>query len=155
MRHRILSERDGQRTMAVAMEVGDRAIESILELAGELDLKASEITGIGAFESVQLGYFNGRARRREEGKSDDSFLQNDFEEQFEVLAFTGNLTREEESGDPHAHVHVVLGRPDATTMGGHLIEGTVHPTLELLITETGGEVPRGVDPETGLVVMKP
>lgn len=155
MRHRILSERAGQRTLAVALEVGDRAIESVLELAEELDLNASEITGIGAFESVRLGYFNGRARRREEGKSDDSFLENDFDEQFEVIAFTGNLTREEESGDQHAHVHVVLGRDDATTVGGHLIEGTVHPTLELMITEKGGELPRGVDPETGLVVMKP
>jgi predicted DNA-binding protein with PD1-like motif len=37
------------------------------------------------------------------------------------------------------HVHAVLGLPDGTTRGGHLLEGQVFPTLEDVVTET----PRG------------
>lgn len=34
------------------------------------------------------------------------------------------------------HMHVVLGRSDGATRGGHFIKGTVHPTLEIIIRES-------------------
>lgn len=137
------------------MEIGDKAVASILELADELDLKASQISGVGGFHGVQLAFFAGCGRHHDEGPSDSSFRENDLDEQFEVLSFNGNLSREEAGDKQHLHAHVVLGRADATTMGGHLIEGIVHPTLELMIFETAGHLPRGVDEDTGLVVLKP
>lgn len=84
-----------------------------------------------------------------------SFIENDLEEQFEVVAFIANLSREETDGRQHLHAHVVLGRSDGTTRGGHLIEATVRPTLELIIQESPVTLPRGIDPRTGLVVLKP
>ena len=35
--------------------------------------------------------------------------------------------------------HVVLGLSDGTTRGGHLIEGRVFPTLEVVVTENPAE----------------
>jgi predicted DNA-binding protein with PD1-like motif len=40
-----------------------------------------------------------------------------------------------ENGKPKVHAHVVLGKADGTAPGGHLMEATVRPTLEIVTTE--------------------
>jgi uncharacterized protein len=146
MRYRLLDEQPGHRVISVAMEVGDQAVAKLLELATELDLRASEITGVGGFHGAKLAFFD---------VDNGTFIENQFDEQFEVAAFVGNLTREEGSDAQHLHAHVVLGLSDGTTRGGHLVEATVRPTLELMIHESPANVPRGTDSKTGWVVMKP
>jgi uncharacterized protein len=39
----------------------------------------------------------------------------------------GQITRKD--GEPDVHGHVVLGRPDGSTVGGHLLRGVVQPIL--------------------------
>lgn len=146
MRYRILEEDVGRRTIVVALEVGDQAVASILELATRLDLATCVITGLGGFHGSRLAYFD---------VDGGSFVENDFPEQVEVASFVANLSREEANGAQHLHAHVVLGRRDGTTIGGHLVEATVRPTLELVIHEYPGTIPRGTDAASGLVVLKP
>ena len=55
-------------------------------------------------------------------------------EQVEVLSMIGDVAQE--NGKPKVHVHVVVGRSDGTTRGGHLMEGRVRPTLEVILTES-------------------
>ena len=57
MRHRLLTESAGQRTFAVTAEVGEEAIASLTNLAKELKLGTCQITGLGGFQRVSLGYF--------------------------------------------------------------------------------------------------
>jgi uncharacterized protein len=40
------------------------------------------------------------------------------------------------------HIHVVLGLSDGTTRGGHLLEGKVRPTLEVVLTDTPAKLRR-------------
>ena len=155
MRWRILDESPGRRTVGVALEIGDQAVASLLRLATELDLGASVVTGVGGFHGVRLAYFAGCGLHPSRDPEHPDFVENRLDDQFEVLSLAGNLSREEGTRAQHLHAHVVLGRKDATTMGGHLIEANVHPTMELIIAETGGQLARGVDEKTGLVVLKP
>jgi uncharacterized protein len=53
------------------------------------------------------------------------------------------------------HAHVVLGKPDATAHGGHLVEAHVRPTLEVILGESPRFLQRGVDAETGLALIDP
>jgi hypothetical protein len=39
-------------------------------------------------------------------------------------------------GKSSVHVHAVLGRRDGTALAGHLQEGRVRPTLEIIVTES-------------------
>jgi uncharacterized protein len=73
-------------------------------------------------------------------------------EQVEVLSLVGNIARDED-GEPKVHAHVVLGRSDGTTRGGHLLEGRVRPTLEVVLTETPEHLRRKTDEETGLPLI--
>jgi hypothetical protein len=64
------------------------------------------------------------------------------EEQCEVLSPIGDVAEDRD-------VHVVLGLSDGTTRGGHLIEGRVFPTLEVVVTENPAELRKVMHPSSG------
>jgi uncharacterized protein len=47
----------------------------------------------------------------------------------------------------------VLGLADGTTRGGHLLEGRVFPTLEVVVTETSAELRKVMRPELGIALI--
>ena len=53
------------------------------------------------------------------------------------------------------HAHIVLGKADGTAHGGHLIEGRVRPTLEVVVVESPGWLQREHDEKTGLPLLSP
>jgi predicted DNA-binding protein with PD1-like motif len=145
---------DGQRTYVVALETGDRMVESLTRFAREERLTASELTAIGAVASAEIAYFNW------ETKDYDQIPVN---EQVEVVSMNGRITLPQGADveapafdqDPHFHVHCVLGRPDGSTVGGHLMEAEVRPTLEVFVTESPTHLGRRTDPESGLPQLDP
>lgn len=145
MHYRLLEERDGRRTYAVVLEIGEQLMSTLTDLAKELNLIGSSVVGIGGFQHARLGYFDWER---------SNFIENVVDEQVEVLSFQGNIA-EGENGNPKLHAHVVLGRSDASTRGGHLVEAIVRPTLEAIITESPEHLHRHHDEKTGLVLLKP
>jgi predicted DNA-binding protein with PD1-like motif len=73
------------------------------------------------------------------------------DDQVEVLSLVGDITLDDSR--PKVHAHVVVGRADATAHGGHLIEGTVRPTLEIVITALPRHLHRRFDPQSGLALI--
>ncbi len=49
--------------------------------------------------------------------------------------------------------NVVLGLSDGSTRGGHLLEGTVRPTLEVVLTETPSKLRRKKRPDLGIALI--
>lgn len=74
------------------------------------------------------------------------------DEQCEVLSAIGDIASGDE-GKASLHVHVVLGLSDGTTRGGHLIEGKVRPTLEVVLEETPAALRRRKQPEFGIALI--
>ncbi len=145
MHHRLMDESNGIRSYVVTFDTGEEVVSNLVRLAKDVALDSSSVSGIGAFQHVRLGYFT---------PADGGFKENVVDEQVEVLSFIGNIAQGED-GDPKPHIHVVLGREDATTRGGHLIEAVVRPTLELIIVEHPSHLARKHDPDTGLVLLQP
>lgn len=145
MKHRLLEEAGGRRSFVLVFDYGEDVVAPLTRFADELQLRASSVTGIGAFEKARLGYFNPATKE---------FRENAVDEQVEVLAFNGNIA-EGDAGERKLHLHVVLGCMDATTRGGHLIDAVVRPTLELMVTELPHHLKRTHDEKTGLVLLQP
>jgi uncharacterized protein len=53
------------------------------------------------------------------------------------------------------HTHAVLGLPDGTTRGGHVVEMFVRPTLEVMVTVDPKSMQRVYDPETDSTLITP
>ncbi|MCW2935057.1 MAG: hypothetical protein JWM19_6019 [Actinomycetia bacterium] len=68
-----------------------------------------------------------------------------------MLSLVGDVAVGEDG--PQPHVHAVLGLPDGTTRGGHLLEGLVWPTLEVIIRETPAGLRKAHRPEIGLAMI--
>jgi uncharacterized protein len=60
-----------------------------------------------------------------------------------------------EDGRPKVHAHVVVGKADGTAHGGHLIEGHVRPTLEVVLTEAPRHLEWRHDDVSGLALIDP
>jgi predicted DNA-binding protein with PD1-like motif len=69
-----------------------------------------------------------------------------------VLSLIGDVALKD--GQPKVHAHIVVGRSDGSTRGGHLIEGHVRPTLEVILTESPEHLRKEIDQESGLALIR-
>jgi uncharacterized protein len=141
MKSKILNQ-GPERTIALVFDRGDEVVGTLEKFAAGQGLTAARFTAIGAFERVTLGYFDWESKQYERIPVD---------EQVEVLSLVGDLALD---GDkPKLHAHAVLGRRDGSTVGGHLLEATVRPTLEVLLIDSPGHLRRRPDPVSGLALI--
>ena len=126
----------------VRLERGESAVESLREFANRYRVGFAQIRAIGTLDSVTLGYYDAKAK---------TYHHETLDEPLEVLNLTGNIARGED-GERIVHSHVTLGRPDYTTVGGHLVEGVVGPTLEVVVETAPLTIRRRHDPNTGLEI---
>lgn len=142
MRSKVINEAP-ERTFALILETGDEVVSSLERFAAEHALAASRLTAIGAFSDVTLGYFDWNRKDYERVQ---------VSEQVEVLSLVGDIALD--GSRPKLHAHVVLGRRDASTLGGHLLKASVRPTLEVLLTDSPEYLSRQHDPQSGLALIR-
>jgi predicted DNA-binding protein with PD1-like motif len=142
MRSKLLNE-SPERTMALALDRGDEVMSSLQRFAAEHNLAASRLTAIGAFESATIGYFDWERKEYERIPVD---------EQVEVLSLVGDIALD--GAKPRVHAHVVLGRRDGSTVGGHLLEARVRPTLEVMVIDSPAYLRRVCDPVSGIALIR-
>jgi len=81
---------------------------------------------------------------------------NEMEEKgpFELLSLEGNIFPSEGDGEPVIHVHVMLGSPSGSVMGGHLFEATIFTTTEIFVGKVvGSSVYKTKSDVTGLMEL--
>jgi predicted DNA-binding protein with PD1-like motif len=142
MRTKVLGEGES-RTIALVFEPDDEVVSTLEHFAQERGLDAAHFTAIGAFSRALLGYFSWEQKE---------YLKIPVNEQVEVLTLAGDIALQDDKRKVHAHA--VLGRRDGSTVGGHLLQAHVRPTLELMLTESPAHLRRVHDPETGLALIR-
>lgn len=132
----------GQKTFAIILETGEEAMSCLTEFATSQAVGACQFTAIGAFEHAALGYFDFSLK---------DYRKIMVDRQSEVLMLAGDIALHGESQQVHAHV--ILGGPVGNTKGGHLLEGYVRPTLEIILTESPVHLYRKYNMESGLALI--
>ena len=123
MQSKWLDEANGKRTFAVILQKGDEAMQCLQEFALKERIGGAQVTAIGALSSGTLAFFDWETKQ---------YRPIPVNEQVEVASLVGDIATDPE-GKPSVHVHAVLGRLDGTAMAGHLQEGHVRPTLEVIL----------------------
>lgn len=132
----------GQRPFFLVFDPGDEVIRTIREFARENGIRGGRFSAIGALERAVVGFWNPELKEYERIAVD---------EQVEVLSLAGDIAVED--AETRVHVHVVLGRRDGSTVGGHLLDGTVFPTLEMHLVDFGTALERRKNEEIGLSLI--
>ena len=129
-------------TYVVVCDPGDEAVATLQQFARAEQLEASQVTAVGGFERATVGWFDRAAKQ---------FRRIPVDEPSEVLSLIGDVAEGQDG--PSLNLHVVLGLSDGTTRGGHLIEGQVFPTLEVIVTEAPAELRRVMRPDIGVALI--
>jgi predicted DNA-binding protein with PD1-like motif len=99
------------------------------------------ISGLGQLSKFKLGFFN-----------ENRFYDIEkFDEPHELLSLSGNICQQND--DYEFHIHAVLSNEKKNAIGGHLIEGKVEVTNEIVLLKTHVEFIRKVEEKTGLKGM--
>lgn len=110
----------------VRLDPGARVVASLVQLSEEAEIEvAAIISGVGMLDHVQMGFFD---------VAKDDYDVTDLAGPFDLSSVLGNITRRDGQAVPH--VHAVFNRPDFSTASGHVIEASVHITLELFLSRT-------------------
>lgn len=126
----------------VKLAVGEGIMASLVTLAEKEHIKAAIISGIGAVDKAELAFFHLNTR---------DYENHILEEEFEVLSLDGSLTMND--GKHHPHLHIILGRSDLSTIGGHLNEAYTSVTMEIYVTVLDGSIDRTLDEDIRLKLM--
>ena len=131
-----------RRSFVLVLETGDEAVECLRRFAEEHEVEAGRFTGLGAFSTATLGFFDPDSREYEKIEID---------EQVEVVTLVGNFATFK--GEAKVHPHAVLGDRAGRAFGGHLLSGRVRPTLEVVVTDEPASLRRETDEASGLPLI--
>jgi predicted DNA-binding protein with PD1-like motif len=145
MKSKILTETDDGKVWLLVLEIGEEVKQVLVDFAAAQNLQSASFVALGAFQRAKIGYFEWDKKAYKEIAVD---------EQVEVITMAGDIVRDEK-GKPSLHAHVVLGRNDGSTRGGHLLEAIVRPTLEITLTQSPAHLVRRQHPELGIALIEP
>ncbi|MDX1535121.1 MAG: PPC domain-containing DNA-binding protein [Thermoplasmata archaeon] len=135
------------RWVVVKLQRGEEVLPSLQRALQDRGVSSGLVlSGIGALEDVELGWFN-----PEKG----AYVRKRFGGSHELLSLQGSVTL---GADPPVHVHATMSGPSYEALGGHLFEGRVSVLAEIGIQHLKGlPMTRAKNPATGLneLTMEP
>ncbi len=143
MKSKLVTAREEAQVHVVVLDSGEEAFATLARFAGEAGISAASLTAIGAFERATVGWFDFDSK---------SYRKIEVNEQCEVLSAIGDVAVGDD-GKPSLHIHIVLGLSDGSTRGGHLLAGTVRPTLEVVLTEVAVALRRKKRADLGIALI--
>jgi predicted DNA-binding protein with PD1-like motif len=100
------------------------------------------ITAVGSLKDVTLRLANASRTDGDENGGNDIKR---YMRRFEIVSLTGTFSRND-----GCHIHISLADAEGNTIGGHLVDGVVFTTCEVVLgTADGVEFVREMDRETG------
>ena len=129
---------------AVIFAKGDEAFSGLEEFAEKYQIQSAHFTAIGALNGATLAWFDPQRKM---------YRKIPIDGQVEVVSMIGDIALYQ--GKPTVHTHMVVGLPDGTTKGGHVLNAHVSPTLEVMVTIDPIAMHKRLDPETDLTLIDP
>ncbi|MGC2721804.1 MAG: PPC domain-containing DNA-binding protein [Candidatus Acidiferrales bacterium] len=144
MQAKLVEDTPQEKVYAIIFREGDEALSGLTDFAIAHGVKDAHFTAIGAAQSATLAWLD---------LSKKSYRKIAVGEQCEVLSLIGDIA--EFGGKPVVHMHTVLGKPDGGTVGGHVFELNVRPTLEVFLTESTSPLEKKADDASGMKLIDP
>ena len=144
MQFKVVSETAETKVYVVVFRKGDEALSGLTDFAIANHVTDAHLTGIGALSGATLGWLDLEAKQ---------YRAIPVAQQVEVLSMVGDIAVY--AGRPVVHAHMVLGRRDGPTVGGHLWEARVNPTLEIFVTTHASVLRKTPDEASGMKLIDP
>ncbi len=142
MQYSSIAEGHDIRTYLVRLDPDEEIIAWLSWFADDRRIDSGFVSALGTVHDAVLGYFD---------RATGQYLKRTVEADCEITALFGTLALKE--GKPSAHVHVTLGTREFQAIAGHLFQGKVAATCELVIRQLPGIAQRKKDEKSGLWLL--
>lgn len=128
----------------LSLKKGDKVVESLTKLVDEEGIDSGCMFALGALTEAELMIYDLKSK---------TYLSKKLSGSLEVGNFISVIAKDPENL-AHIHPHITLCDENFNTYCGHLKEGTVGATLEVIIFEGEEKITRYKDSEIGLNLIK-
>ena len=121
---------------------GEEIVTSLRDAFERKKLKGVFFFGLGVGENLVLGYYDARKK---------SYRKKAFAGEYEFTSLSGNIARK--GKEVIVHCHVTITDNEFRAFGGHLFQGTVPTTCEIVMLPLTSVLKRKLDKTTGLKLL--
>lgn len=116
-----------KRVVMRRLAAGKDLLEELNKLVASEGIELGALSGIGALKKAAVGIFD--AEKRE-------YIANEFDEEMEICALTGNVSLKDRK--PFVHAHLSLSNREGHAFGGHVLPGCEIFVAEVILWEFEG-----------------
>ena len=124
------------------LEKGEEIINALKQAASNNRIKGAFFFGLGVGKDLVLGYYD--AHRK-------SYVKKAFAGEYEFTSFNGDIARFKD--EIIVHCHVTVTDYEFHAFGGHLFQGIVPATCEIILFPFSKTLKRKKDRVTGLALL--
>ena len=111
-------------TYFVRLDAGERLLETLKNFCSENKIKCGYFFGIGSLEEAELAHYIARNKR---------YTFNKYRQPLEIVNLSGNITAF--NNEVYIHCHATLSDVQMEAIAGHLKEGIVGATAEVIVVK--------------------
>lgn len=131
-----------ERRYILRFDKGEEVMAGILDFAKQQQIYAASFNGIGATNTIELGFFNEFLK---------DYRHKQFLHEFEIISLIGNIGAKD--GQPVVHAHGSFGNSDFEVVGGHVFRIDVSITCEIFLIKLDGQLNREQNKDLNLNLL--
>ena len=129
-------------TYLIRLERGEKIIESLNGFCAKNKIKCGYFFGIGALGEAELAHYIVENRK---------YTSKVFRQTLEIVNMSGNITAMNK--EVYLHCHITLSDEKMRAVAGHLKEGRISATCEIVLVELNAAISRKYDDIVGLNLL--
>ena len=128
--------------VVMRLEKDEEIISTLTQGFQDAGIEGAFFYGLGVGKNIELGFFDAKTKK---------YFRKRFEDEYEFTSLVGNISLTE--GQITVHCHVTITDSKFQASGGHLFEGVVPATLEIIAFPFSKPLVRRLDKTTGLNLL--
>ena len=129
-------------TYIIRLDKGERLLETLKDFCVKNQINCGYFFGIGSLDEAELAHYIVKSKK---------YTSEIFRQPLEIVNLSGNITTM--TNGVYLHCHAALSDVNMEAIAGHLKEGIVGATCEIVLIELRAGIERKYDEKIGLNLM--
>ena len=130
-------------TYFIRLEIGEKIIETIKNFCAKNKIECGYFFGIGALDEVELAHYIVYNKK---------YTSKTLRQPLEIANMSGNVTTMNK--EIYLHCHITLSDESMNAIAGHLKEGRISATCEIILVNLNESVNRNYNDLIGLNLLE-
>ena len=129
-------------TYFIRLERGEKIIETLRQFCTKQKIQCGYFFGIGALDEAELAHYIVQNRK---------YTSKKYRQPLEIVSMNGNITTM--GKEAYLHCHITLSDEKMNAIAGHLKEGRISATCEIILVKLNASISRKHNDFIGLNLL--